>query len=81
MDISRVLIIYKKSLYQLYGLERKDSEYLHYLHSDETALEKALEGHKANQDAVEAARATLKSLGIHLMSDTGQKGATSNMIW
>ena len=78
MDISRVLIIYTRSLYQLYGLERKDSEYLHYLHSDETALEKALEGHKANQDAVEAARATLKSLGIHFdVRYRAKKAATS----
>lgn len=78
MDISRVLIIYKKSLYQLYGLERKDAEYLHFLNADEKALQKALEGHEANLEALASARETLKKRDIGFdVRYRAKKAATS----
>ena len=72
MDISRVLIIYKKSLPTLGWSAKIQNTCTTFIRMKR--LSKRLWRSQSEQDAVEAARATLKSLVFILMSDTGQKG-------
>lgn len=77
MMISSVLIIYKKSLYQLYGQERKDEQFLFHLNEDEEMKHRALVAHDENQHAIDEVQRAVENLGIpYKMKYRARKGGT-----
>ncbi len=64
LNISSVLIIYKKSVYQLYGLERKDPQFLSHLGSNEQARARIIQAHEDNEQTVKAVISAVSEAGI-----------------
>ncbi|NUN13698.1 MAG: NAD(+)/NADH kinase [Myxococcales bacterium] len=64
MKLQRVLVIYKKSVYQLYVKERGEKKYIRALEAQPTALARAMEAHYDNERTLERVQAALTKRGI-----------------
>ena len=78
MSISSVLIIYKKSLYQLYGEERKDERFLSHLEVDGEMKRRALVAHDENQRAIEEVQRVVDLHGISSKSRYRARKSSTN---
>lgn len=75
--LDRVLVVYKKSPYQLYVKERGDAAYQRAIAQDETTARRLLEGHERQQRAFDAVEQTLDRLGVAYKSRwRGKKRST-----
>jgi len=61
----RILVIYKKSAYQLYVAERKDMRLNALLQKKSRSVAGLLEAHQRHTKSIEVARKLFKRLGIH----------------
>lgn len=64
MKIQRAIVIYKKSVYQLYVKERAETKYIRALEAQPAALARAMEAHHDNERALDRVQAALTSRGI-----------------
>ena len=69
MDIRRILVIYKKSVYELYALESEDPSFLAYLEQEEEARERIINAHHDNLDAIESVCSALEAAGVEYECD------------
>ena len=69
MDIRRILVIYKKSVYELYALESEDQSFLAYLDREEEARERIINAHHDNLAAIEMVCSTLEEAEIEYECD------------
>ena len=69
MDIRRILVIYKKSVYELYALESEDPSFLAYLEQEKEASERIINAHHDNLDAIESVCSALEEAGVEYECD------------
>jgi NAD+ kinase len=64
VDIRRILVIYKKSVYELYALESEDPSFLAYLEREEEARDRIINAHHDNLGAIESVCSALEEAGM-----------------
>jgi NAD+ kinase len=61
----KVLVFYKKSMYQIHALERKEPRILELLEKNDMTVEKILRNHREHTESIEEVREGLKEAGLH----------------
>jgi NAD+ kinase len=75
IDLSRpVLVLVKKSFYEMYGLEQKDSRFLAMVESNSSAGRDLLVAHEENVRTIDAVISYLESSGIPYVKSVGRQG-------
>ncbi len=75
MDLERpILLLVKKSFYELYGVERKDPRFLAMMSASTEAAQELLEAHRENIAAIEAVERYLAQRGIPYHKSEGTQG-------
>lgn len=64
MDIKRAIVVYKKSSYELYALEKKDPHFLSLLKKKHPSVAQFIPSHEAHYKSIEQARQVLSQLNI-----------------
>lgn len=64
MKINHITVVYKKSIYQVYGVERKDKRFLNLVENNHPSVAGLYQGHLVHQASLEKVRETLAKLKI-----------------
>lgn len=64
MKIKKILVVYKKSAYQVYAKERKDSRFLGLLRKKHLVVQRILPSHQRHQACLKLVEQVLKKRGI-----------------
>lgn len=64
MKIKKVLVVYKKSSYELYGKLRKDKNFLALIRNDDPVVRRFVPSHQKHADSIREIKKILAGLGI-----------------
>ncbi|MCI5072178.1 NAD(+)/NADH kinase [bacterium] len=64
MNIKRAVVVYKKSSYELYALEKKDPHFLNLLKQKHPSVAQFIPSHEAHHKSIDYARQVLSQLNI-----------------